>query len=218
MDRHAHAGRCRVGRKIGLTSEAIQRQLGVAEPDFGALLSTHVFASGDAVSLSGLKAIVPRIEAEIAFVLDHELRGPGITTAEVLAATRSLIPVFELIDSRIRDWRITLPDTVADNASCLGAVIGAPVDVSRAGPPVAHVVSFGRDDEPRLDGRASAVMGDPALAVAWLANQLAGFDDVLPADEPILSGSFTAALDLVPGRWTASFGESLGRVSIEVIP
>jgi 2-keto-4-pentenoate hydratase len=218
MARHADAGRRRVGRKIGLTGEAIRRQLGVDSPDFGALLSTHVFDSGARVSISGMKMIRPRIEAEVAFVLDRPLSGPDLTAADVLAATRHLVPVFELCDSRIRDWKITLADTVADNASALGAVIGAPVDPSAVGPLSELSVGFGRDGEVMQRGSAVAVMGNPAAAVAWLAKALGELGDTLPAGEPILSGSFTPMIDVVPGRFDATFSGVLGSVSVEVVP
>jgi 2-keto-4-pentenoate hydratase len=217
MRRHATAGRERVGRKIGLTSEGIQKQLGVDSPDFGALLSTHVFDAGATVSISELKMIHPRIEAEVAFVLDRELRGPGVSADDVLAATRHVVPVFELCDSRIKDWKISLADTVADNASALGAVIGAPVDPAALGPLAELSVGFGRDGEVLQRGRGSSVMGDPARAVAWLANQLGELGDALPAGEPILSGSFTPMIDVVPGRYDASFGDRLGGVWLEVV-
>jgi 2-keto-4-pentenoate hydratase len=218
LERHAKAGRHPAGRKIGLTSPAIQQQLGVNSPDFGVLLDSHVFASGDTVSRSGLRMVAPRLEAEVAFILEHELRGPGITAEQVMAGTRALVPVFELIDSRIRDWQIKLADTIADNASCLGAVIGAEVAPSAVGPVSSLSVRFGRDGEVLQEGDATAVMGDPAAAVAWLANELAQFGEALPAGEPVLSGSFTAAIDAVPGRYEASFGEPLGSVTVEVVP
>lgn len=217
MSRHAAAGRSRVGRKIGLTSEGVRKQLGVDSPDFGALLSTHVFESGATVSIGGLAMIHPRIEAEVGFVLDRPLRGPGVTADDVLSATRHLLPVFELCDSRIRDWKITLADTVADNASALGAVIGPPVDPAAAGPCGSIDVAFGRDGEVLQRGHGTAVMGDPARAVAWLANQLGELGDALPAGEPILSGSFTPMIDVVPGRYEATFSGALGSVWLDVV-
>jgi 2-keto-4-pentenoate hydratase len=134
-----------------------------------------------------------------------------------MATTRALVPVFELIDSRVRDWQITLIDTIADNASGLGAVLGAEVDPATVGPPAELSVSLGRDGEVLEQGVGTAVLGDPAAAVAWLANQLAEFGEALPAGQPILSGSFTAAVDALPGWYQASFGERLGTVSCEVV-
>ena len=176
-----------------------------------------MFESGATVSIAGLRMIRPRIEAEVGFVLERALRGPGVTAVDVLAATRHVVPVFELCDSRIRDWRITLPDTVADNASALGAVIGAPVAPDAVGSLAELSVGFGRDGEVLQRGLGSAVMGDPACAVAWLANQLGALGDALPAGEPILSGSFTPMIDVVPGHYEADFGERLSTVSLEVV-
>jgi 2-keto-4-pentenoate hydratase len=215
---HANAGRERVGRKIGLTGEAIRKQLGVDSPDFGALLSTHMFESGATVSISGLRMIHPRIEAEVGFVLGRELKGPGVSAEDVIDATRHLVPVFELCDCRIKDWRITLADTVADNAAALGAVLGAPVEPAQAGALADLTVGFGRDGEVMQRGQGSAVMGDPARAVAWLANQLGELGDALPAGEPILSGSFTPMIDVVPGHFEASFSGAFGGVTVEVVP
>jgi 2-keto-4-pentenoate hydratase len=216
VDAHRAAGRVLVGRKIGLTSHAIQQQLGVDAPDFGVLLDSYVFRSGDRLSRSTLRMIAPRLEAEVAFVLDREVRGPGVRPEEIRRCTRSVIPVFEVIDSRIRDWRIKLADTVADNASCFGAVLGAPVALDEVGDLTALTVRFGRGGEVQQHGAGVAVMGDPAAAVAWLANELARFGEALPAEQPVLSGSFTAAIDAVPGRYEAAFGSTLGSVNVEI--
>jgi 2-keto-4-pentenoate hydratase len=213
---HERAGRRVVGRKIGLTSPAIQRQLGIDSPDFGVLLDTHVFSSGDAVSISELRMIAPRVEAEVGFVLSAPLQGPGVTAADVLAVTSHVAPVFELIDSRIRDWKISLADTVADNASCLGAVLGASIPLAQVGPLPTLEVTIARDARALERGRGEAVMGDPAAAVAWLANALADFGEALPGGEPILSGSFTAAIDATPGLYQADFGDQLGVVSLRI--
>lgn len=213
---HVEAGRTVTGRKIGLTSEGIQRQLGVDSPDFGVLFDTHTFTSGDTVSLSALRTILPRIEGEIAFLLAQPLAGPGVTAQDVREATAGVLPVFELIDSRVRDWKITLPDTVADNASCLGAVLADHVTLPDAGPLPATQMTLARDGEVLLAGEGRAVLGDPAEAVAWLANELGRRGDVLPAGEPILSGSLTAAVDATPGHWVADFGPLLGTVEIHI--
>jgi 2-keto-4-pentenoate hydratase len=213
---HAAAGRRVTGRKIGLTSEGIQRQLGVDQPDFGVLLDSHTFRSGQAISLSAMRAILPRIEGEIGFLLSRPLAGPGVTPEDVRDATAGVLPVFELIDSRIRDWKITLVDTVADNASCLGAVLGDHVTLPDAGPLPDTKMTLSCDGEVLVAGDGKAVLGDPAAAVAWLANELGRRGDVLPAGEPILSGSFTAAVDAVPGRYVADFGPLLGSVTIDL--
>jgi 2-oxo-3-hexenedioate decarboxylase/2-keto-4-pentenoate hydratase len=214
---HARLGRLVAGRKIGLTSVAIQRQLGVDTPDFGVLLDSHVFPSDASLSRAELRMVAPRIEPEVAFVLDRELRGPGVGPDDVRDCTHAVLPVFEIIDSRIRDWRITLADTVADNASCLGAVLGAEVPLERVGRLATLTVQLTRDGEILQEGEGTAVMGDPAAAVAWLANELARFDEALPAGQPVLSGSFTAAADAIPGHYTAHFGEALGSVGVDIV-
>jgi len=211
---HERAGRRVVGRKIGLTSLAMQRQLGIDSPDFGVLLNSHTWQSGATVSSAPM--LQPKIEPELAFVLARELRGPGLTVDDVLAATASIVPAMEVIDSRVRDWRIGLADTVADNASCYGAVLGAPVALADAGPLPDVTVALSRDGAVLQEGRGEAVLGHPAAAVAWLANELARHGEALPAGEPVLAGSFTAAADLVPGRYVADFG-ALGTVSLEIV-
>lgn len=212
---HAAAGRHVAGRKIGLTSLAIQQQIGVDSPDFGAVLDACTWPSAITLSRSGLRAILPRLEPELAFVLREELRGDAISAADVLAATESVMPVMELIDSRVRDWKIKLADTIADNASCLGAILGTPVALAQAGDLAAVRVAFGRDGAVDLEGVGSAVMGHPAEAVAWLARELTAHGDGLPAGQPILAGSFTAAIDATPGDYLADFGP-LGSVTVQV--
>jgi 2-oxopent-4-enoate hydratase len=213
---HEGAGRSVIARKVGLTSEAIQRQLDVNEPDFGFILDAFVFENGERISPTERKMIAPRLEGELAFILDRELQGPGVTMEDVLAATREVVPVFEVLDSRIADWKIKLPDTVADNASGFGAVIGqqgvSPGDVDLS--TVGLVIEL--DGKPLATAAGAAVMGHPARSVAWLANTLAKYDEVVPAGQPILSGSFTAALDAPPGHYKARFGDGLGTVEVTI--
>lgn len=214
---HAAAGRAVSGHKIGLTSLAMQQQLGIDSPDFGVVLDSHTFPSGATVSRSGQRMIAPRVEPELAFVLGRPLRGPGVTDDDVLTATREIVPMLEIIDSRVADWRIGLVDTVADNASCFGGVVGEPVPLGRAGVLADVEVAFSRDGEVLQTGRGDAVMGDPVRAVTWLANALGAFGQELPAGQPILAGSFTAAIDATPGRYLADFGP-LGTVELRIEP
>jgi 2-keto-4-pentenoate hydratase len=212
---HGAAGRRVAGRKIGLTSLAMQRQLGVSEPDFGVVLDSHVFGSGARISRSQAAMIQPRVEAELAFVLADELPS-GAGPADVLAATRGLVPALEIIDSRIADWRIGLPDTIADNASCFGIVLGAELPLP-AGVDLATVgLVFSHEEETLATAAGAAVMGDPAAAVAWLARTLAGFGESLPVGEPILAGAFTAAVEAEPGRYLARFGDGIGAVEVTI--
>jgi 2-keto-4-pentenoate hydratase len=213
---HAAAGRTVVGRKIGLTSLAMQRQLGVDEPDFGVLLDSHVFPDAATLDPAALRMVAPRLEPELAFVLGEELRGADLTVEQVLAATTEIVPVFEVIDSRVVDWRITLPDTIADNASCFGAVLGAAVPLDGLGDlrEVEVVMSFDGEEVGRATG--DAVLGHPAAAVAWLAKAVDRFGAALPAGQPILAGSFTAAVPATPGAYEARFSGGVGTVTATI--
>lgn len=201
-----------VGHKIGLTSEAMQQMLGVDEPDYGRLFEDCVLRSGVELAYDGL--IAPRIEPEIAFVLAHDLRGPDVTPAQALAATAYVVPALEVIDSRIADWKITLVDTVADNASCARVVLGerrtAPADVAMA----AVMAQLRVDGRVVQEGAGAAVLGHPATAVAWLANAVARFGVALEAGQVILPGSLTAAVPIEAGNHVeADFGD-LGAVEV----
>jgi 2-keto-4-pentenoate hydratase len=213
---HARAGRRIVGRKIGLTSLAMQRQLGIDSPDFGSILDTHVFAAGHTVSRSGLRMIAPKLEPEVAVVLERQLSGPGVTAEDVRDATDEVVAVMELIDSRVRDWRIGLADTISDNASCFGVVVGDRRRLDEVGDLSELPVAFSRDGSVEQQGTGSAVMGDPFEAVAWLANELARHGDALPGGELVLAGSFTAAIDATPGTYVSDFGPALGLASVKV--
>lgn len=176
-----------VGKKIGVTSKAVQDMLGVHQPDFGFL--TDWMRTGDEIDIDAKALIAPRAEAEIAFVLKDSLNGPGITAADVVAATDYIAPCFEIVDSRIRDWKIGIVDTVADNASCGVFVLGeAKADPRDQDLPALHV-TVTKNGEPLSEGYGRAVQGDPAQAVAWLANTLGAYGVTLDAGDVILSGS-----------------------------
>lgn len=177
-----------IGKKIGLTSRAVQKQLGVAEPDFGYLSSDMNVPLGETISRASL--IQPRAEGEVAFVLKKSLRGPGITVADVISATDFVLPCIEVIDSRVKDWKIKIQDTVADNASSALLVLGTEprrlgkVDLRTAG------MALRVNGEVQSTGCGAACLDHPALAVAWLANALGRYDIGLEAGEVILSGAF----------------------------
>jgi 2-keto-4-pentenoate hydratase len=216
VELHRAAGREPVGRKIGLTSEAIQRQLGVDSPDYGVLFDALSWESGATVSRSAHHLILPRIEAELAFVVDRELRGPGVSVEDVLAATTALVPVYELIDSRVENWRITLVDTVADNASSFGVVRGTAVPFHDGIALERTELVLEHDGTVMATGTGAAVLGHPARAVAWLANALADYGEALPPHQLLLSGSLTVAFDLAPGLWRARFGDGVGEVEVRI--
>jgi 2-keto-4-pentenoate hydratase len=155
----------------------------------------------------------PRVEVEVGFVLGADLPGEGCTEADVLAATERVVPALELIDSRITDWKIKLADTIADNASSAGYVIGE--GVSPQGLDLTAIdATLHRDGEFVVAGRSDAVLGDPVWAVAWLARKVASFGVRLHAGHVILPGSCTRAIDVAPGQtFTADFTE-LGSVSL----
>ncbi|EHN13034.1 4-oxalocrotonate decarboxylase [Patulibacter medicamentivorans] len=204
-----------VGHKIGLTSRAMQEMLGVDEPDYGCLYADRVLDGGASIAAADL--IAPRIEPEIAFVLAEPLAtadGAAVTAQDVLAATAYVVPSIEVIDSRISDWRITLVDTIADNASCARVVLGAtrtpPGDVDLA----AAAVDLRVNGESLQRGVGSAVLGHPAEAVAWLANALAGHGVTLAAGQVLMPGSLTAAVPFERGdHVVADFGP-LGAVEV----
>jgi len=186
-----------VGKKIGVTSKAVQDMLGVHQPDFGFL--TDWMRTGEEIDIDAKALIAPRAEAEIAFVLKDSLNGPGITAADVVAATDYIAPCFEIVDSRIRDWKIGIVDTVADNASCGVFVLGeAKADPHQHDLPALHV-TVTKNGSALSEGYGSAVQGDPAQAVAWLANTLGAYGVTLDAGDVILSGSLVPLEPAVKG-------------------
>ena len=190
LDRRLADGERVVGKKIGVTSKAVQDMLGVHQPDFGFL--TNRMRVGEEISLERHGLIQPRAEAEIAFVLRSDLNGPGVTAEDVLAATESIAPCFEIVDSRIEDWKIGIVDTVADNASCGVFVLGdARVDPRGLDLPSLHC-TVTKNGAPLSEGYGSAVQGSPLQAVAWLANTLGAYGVTLNAGDVILSGSLVS--------------------------
>ncbi len=214
IGRRLSAGARLVGHKVGLTNVAMQQQLGVDEPDFGRFLDDMEIPADGSVRLGDL--IQPRIEPEIAFVLAHDLAGPGVTAGDVLAATDSVAPALEIIDSRIADWRIKLADTVADNASSSRFVVGPRRPVTGVDL-VALEGALVRDGEVAGVGHGEAVLGDPAAAVAWLINTLARYGESVSAGEVILPGALCASVPLNSGRVFKTEMGDLGSVSVEVV-
>jgi 2-keto-4-pentenoate hydratase len=201
-----------VGKKVGLTSTAMQRNIGVDEPDYGHLFSDMIRREGEPISVSSL--IQPKIEAELAFVMAGSVRGPGVTLAEVLHNTAAVMPAFELIDSRIQNWEIKIQDTVADNGSSAGLLLGSRFT------PVAGIdlrcVGLVLEKNGKLLATAAGaeILGHPGQSVVWLANALGANGVGLEKGEIVLSGSFTKAFPVAAGEtFTATFG-GLGSVSI----
>jgi 2-keto-4-pentenoate hydratase len=200
------------GHKVGLTSAAMQRQLGVDQPDFGHLLDTMFLAEGTPAAYQ--RFIQPKAEPEIAFVLGRDLAGPGVTVAEALAAVDFVLPALEIIDSRIADWKITLADTIADNASSGAVVLGSrPVkpdalDLSLTG------CLLHRNGRLEGTGAGGAVLGSPVNALVWLANVLGARGTALEAGQVILPGSVCAAIPFAPGDTVSATFDRIGSVSI----
>jgi 2-oxopent-4-enoate/cis-2-oxohex-4-enoate hydratase len=176
-----------IGKKIGVTSKVVQDMLGVDQPDFGFL--TDRMLAGEVADMKALGLIQPRAEAEIGFILKKSLNGPGVTEADVLDATESIAPCFEIVDSRIDKWRIGIVDTVADNASCGIFILGeARIDPRGLDLPGLRV-TVRKNGRFLSEGRGGAVQGSPLTAVAWLANTLGRHGVSLDAGDVILSGS-----------------------------
>lgn len=186
-----------VGKKIGVTSKAVQDMLGVHQPDFG-FLTDRMWIRGD-IDIAAENLIQPRAEAEIAFILKAGLKGPGVTAEQVIAATEAIAPCFEIVDSRIADWKIGIVDTVADNASCGVFVLGDARADPRAHDLPGLRVRVTKNGAPLSEGLGSAVQGSPAEAVAWLANTLGSYGVTLDAGDVILSGSLVPLESARPG-------------------
>jgi 2-keto-4-pentenoate hydratase len=207
------SGQIVVGKKIGITSLAMQAMLGVREPDYGHILNDMVVMEGEKIPMTDL--IQPRIEGELAFVLKEDLKGPGITMTDVIRCSEGVIPSLEIIDSRIVDWKIKLADTVADNASSGRIVLGGKItpllglDLRTVG------MVLEKNGEIVGTATGATVLGNPPQAVAWLANKLAVYGIFLRQGEVILSGSLTAAVPVAGGDFfRADFGP-LGDVKIK---
>ncbi len=212
IDSKIKSGSRIVGKKIGLTSLAMQQLLKVDQPDYGHLLDDMVVENGGAIDFS--RVLQPRVEAEIAFVLKRDLIGPRVTALEVLLATDYVLPALEIVDSRIADWKIKLQDTVADNASSgLYVLGGRPVKPDAVDLPQVGMVLY-KNGEIMNTGVGAAALGDPASCVAWLANKLFEFGIVLKAGEVILSGALSAAITAKPGDHFKARLAHLGEVSV----
>jgi len=188
------------GRKIGLTSKAVQAQLGVNEPDYGTLWQSSFYESkGGKVEIPSADFIAPRIEGEVAFLIGKPLAGPNVTSEQVLAATDACALAIELVDSRIADWKIKLVDTIADNASYGGFTVGAWDKKLRDSDLSAVMMSLLHNGAPAGESLGSAVLGNPANSAAWLANKLSDFGVSLQPGDVVISGAFMKMLPFRAG-------------------
>lgn len=201
-----------VGKKIGVTSQAVMDMLDVRQPDFGHLLASMNLPEGEPLPMDRL--IAPRAEGELAFLLARDLEGPGITAADVIAATEYVLPCFEIVDSRIKDWKIRIQDTVADNASSGMFVVGAAIADPRAIDLGTVGMTLVRNGEIVGTGAGAAALGHPADAVAWLANTMSEFGIPLRAGEIILSGALSALVPLAAGDVLTMTIGGIGSVSL----
>ncbi|WEK61403.1 MAG: fumarylacetoacetate hydrolase family protein [Candidatus Microbacterium colombiense] len=202
-------GRRMVGRKIGLTSTAVQAQFGVFSPDYGVLLDDMIVADREPLDIG--RFLQPRVEAEVAFVLGHDLESPTTHVADVLRATEFVLPAIEVVDSRVAGWDIRITDTIADNASSGAVVLGTTprrldgLDLTTLG------MSLDREGDPLSTGSGAACLGSPVIAVAWLARAVARHGQPLRAGEVILSGALGPMVAATAGVYRARL-EGLGEV------
>ena len=216
LQRRLDTGERVVGKKIGVTSKPVQDMLGVFQPDFGFLTNTMECPDGADIPIEG-KLIQPRAEGEIAFRLRNDLQGPGVTEQDVLDATATIMPCFEIVDSRIDNWKIKIQDTVADNASCGVFVFGRDeVDPRNFDLPCLKMTIY-KNGEHHAEGLGSAVQGNPLTAVAWLANTLGEFGIPFKAGEVILSGSLAPLIPVVAGDEMSLEIEGVGGCSCRFV-
>ncbi|MQY24275.1 2-keto-4-pentenoate hydratase [Nocardia macrotermitis] len=205
------AGKVVVGRKIGATSEAVQTQLGVNQPDFGVLFADMAYADGDVVEMCRL--LQPRAEAEVAFVLREDLAEGPLDVAQCRAAVDYAVAALEVVDSRITNWDISFADTVADNASSGVYVLGAERRTLAEFEPVEVTMSMLIDGVEVSTGNGAACLGDPLNALSWLALRAREFGDPLRAGQVILSGALGPMRPVGPGSVVEVVIGGLGTLS-----
>ena len=197
LARRIEKGEKVVGKKIGVTSKAVMNMLGVGQPDFGYLLDGMVYNEGESIPMASL--IQPKAEGEIAFLMNKDLMGPGLTAAYILAATEGVMACFEIVDSRILDWKIKIQDTVADNASCGVFVLGDKlVDPKKIDLALCGMV-LEKNGEIVVTGAGAATMASPVNAMVWLANTLGRLGISLNAGDIVLSGALGAMVPVKAG-------------------
>lgn len=204
-----------VGKKIGLTSRANQEVFGVHEPVCGQLMGRGVYMEGTPVDTAAL--IQPIIECEITFVMGRRIEGPGVSVPQVLRSTEGIMPSLELGDSRMRNWigRAKVQDILADSCGTAGIIVGGELHSVRNFDMRYTGMVVEKDGDVIATGAAGAVMGNPAQAVAWLANKLAEFELAIEEGDMVLAGALTGAVRMAPGEAIrATFGGGLGAVGV----
>lgn len=208
-------GETLIGYKIGLTSKGMQNLLKVNEPDYGHLTDKMLLLEGESCPRAALNQ--PKVEGELAFCFKNSLKGPGVTLADVYNSTSFVVPAIEIVDSRVKDWKIKLVDTIADNGSSARFVLGnrmtpiEKIDMRLIG------MIMEKNGELVNSGTGAEVLGNPAASVVWLINKLSEHGISINAGDVVLSGAFTAAEAAEAGdSFTVSF-HGLGSVSIKFI-
>ena len=215
VKRRLENGEKLIGMKIGLTSAAMQKMLNVSVPDYGHLFDSMLLTNGQVCHVDQL--IQPRAEGEISFCLNKTLKGPGVTVADVYEATRYLVPSIEIVDSRIKDWKIKLQDTIADNGSSARLMVGSGmtpienVDMKLTG------MVMEKNGELVNSGCAAEVWGTPAAAVACLANMLSEFDIELPAGSIVMAGALTGMVPVEAGDVITCSFTGMGSVTVKFV-
>lgn len=204
------------GKKIGLTSKGMQDLLGITEPDYGHLYASTEVKNGCTVNMN-TQAIRPKVEGEVAFVLKESLKGPNVTVEDVYNATDYVCASIEIVDSRIKDWKIKLVDTIADNGSSSLYVLGdKKVKLDNISLSLTDIeMTLYRNNEAINKGTGKEVLGNPAKSVAWLANKLYEYGVTLNKGEVILSGAFTASPEAFKGDVFECVFSELGNVKVE---
>lgn len=211
IDRSLEEGGRLIGRKIGLTSPAVQAQLGVDQPDYGALFDRLTSASGEPVPVDGL--LQPKAEAEVVLVLGADLDHADPTLADVVAATDHMLAAIEVVDSRVAGWDITLVDTVADNASCGRLVLGTEPVAPEAVDLVELTMTMSVNGEERSSGTGAACLGSPWIAAQWLAATMVRLGTPLRAGDIVLTGALGPMAPVVAGDVVIASLPGLGTVT-----
>jgi len=203
------------GHKVGLSAKAMQQMLGVHEPDYGHLLDDMFVDEGSSIPAS--RFCQPRAEIEVAFVLGARLEGPGVTVGDVVRATDYVLPSIEIVDSRLADWKIKIQDTIADNASSAALVLGGrPTRLTDVDPALIGA-TLRKNGEIVETGCSGAVLGNPVIAVAWLANKVAQFGVALEPGNVIMPGSCTRMIPVAAGDHVRADFDGLGHVAVRFV-
>lgn len=208
-------GRRIIGCKIGLTSPAVQKQLGVDQPDYGVLFADTCHADGAEISLS--RILQPKAEAEITMRLGRDLATPGFTMLDVIAAVEALLPSIEIVGSRVRNWDISIVDTIADNASAGALVLGwQPAPASQVDLRLCGMV-MNRNGEQASTGIGAACLGNPMNALLWLAQKMLAHGTPLRAGDVVMTGALGPMVPVAPGDWIEARISGLGSVHARLV-